>query len=232
MKCRLIIAILLSISIYLNSIPKKDYFSVVFISNNKNLEIFDNVYNKNIIATIPAGFENLKTTWRTTREKKRYYIEIKYEDKTGWVDRAFLTRGFDHITEKNQKEIDKLLLNLTASIQQKDGNRFIKSFYSLKGFSIYLNNRFYYIDYNDIIDSFYRSLSDKNFEFYGILEKMLLIFEKRFDIYYNEKNEEINNIIELKNFQTITLIYKEKKLIICLEKIMEKFYITGFIILY
>lgn len=228
----IIIFILLFLSNYINSTTKKDYFSVVFVSEDKDIEVFDDVYKKNVIAKIKGGTENIKTTWRTTREKNRYYIEIKYEDKIGWVDRNFLTRGFDILTNKNQNEINRLLLNLTAGIQQKDGNRFIKSFYSLKGVSFYINKRFYYVEYNNIIDFFYKSMENKKFEFYGIFEKMLLVFEKKFEIYYNEKNDEINRIAELKNFQTITLIYKEKKIIICVEKIMEKFYITGFFINY
>lgn len=223
---------LLFLPISLNTNTIKDYFSVVFISIENDLELFDNVYNKNVIGKIPAGTKNLKTTWRTTREKGIYYIEIKYNDNVGWVNRAFLTRGFDPLSNKNEKDIDKLLLNFTAAIQQQNGNRFLRSFYSLKGCAFYLNNRFYYIPYNDIINFFYKSLTDRMYDFYGLLDKLLLVLEKKFLIYYNEKNEEIENIIELKNFQTISLICNEKKIIICIEKIMDKFYISGIFITY
>ncbi len=223
---------LLILIIPINATTIKDYFSVVFVSEKAELEMFDNIYKKNVIAKIPGGTKNLKTTWRTTREKDIYYIEIKYEDKIGWVNRAFLTRGFDLFNSKNEPDIDKILLNFTAAIQQQNGERFLKSFYSLKGCGFYINNNFYYIEYSDIRDFFFKSLKNKDYILYGILEKFLMVLEKKFQIYYNEKNEEIKNISELKNFQTVSLIYNDKKIIVCVEKIMEKFYISGIFINY
>ena len=134
-------------------VKNKDIFSIVFV-NKDEYAYLHNEPDKDfdILDKIPAGYSNLKTTWDTTGDIKDSWIQIIYNDKKGWLNRKYITRGYGLFRKEEKNKIEKILINLTKSLQQKDFPVFKGLFYSIRGLAIYnvKNNELCIIDFDNI----------------------------------------------------------------------------------
>ena len=209
----------ISLVYYISAEYKKDSFAIVNIPNRQYLKIYSEPdTNSSIINEIPSGFKNIIVTWRTFNDNNNYWIEIKYNNKKGWINRKYITRYFGFINKNQEKKIENLLINLTKSLQQKDYDIFKNLFYFLRGINIYnsKNKDIINFEYKEL-NQLWESIFEENNKSIKIFSDILQILESDFDIEYNIKNINHNLPIELKNFQYIILTYDYKTLYIGLE---------------
>lgn len=231
MKKIIIISINILILLY-NAFPvfNKDAFSVVLIDENNSADIYkDHDNNSEVIEKLPAGYKDIKTTWKTFNNKKDYWIEIEYNNQKGWLNRKYLTRNFGELNENGKIKIENLLLNLTKSLQQKNFSIFKNIFYFIRGIIIY-DKKISNFEYNNL-NSLWNDISDinknQNIKFFKLFENILELLEHEFEIEYPAYDEKsrYNIPIEINNFQYIILKYKEKDLYIGIEFWNDKPYI-------
>ena len=224
----IIILFLIIFSSQLFSEYKKDAFAIVLIPNKEFLKIYEEPKNDSqIIEEIPGGFKNISVTWRTFNDEINYWIEIKYNNKKGWVNRNNLTRYFGSINNEQEKRIESLLINLTKSLQQKDYNIFKNVFYFIRGINIYNSKskdiiKYEYKKYNILWDSLFEENNDNNTTFSQVLN----VLESDFDIQYNIKSIKHSIPIEFRNFQYIILKNNVNTVYIGLEYWLKKPYIS------
>ena len=227
-------------------VKNKDIFSIVFV-NKDEYAYLHNEPDKDfdILDKIPAGYSNLKTTWDTTGDIKDSWIQIIYNDKKGWLNRKYITRGYGLFRKEEKNKIEKILINLTKSLQQKDFPVFKGLFYSIRGLAIYnvKNNELCIIDF-DNIKKLWDIINDKDILNDDMLWKknlfknILCLLEKEFKIKYNIESKNIFKKIpiELINFQFISLSYNFNRnignttLIIGIEFWNNKPFISCFVI--
>ena len=118
---------------FVNAQNNKDVFAIVYINEAKHAYLYKEAdQSSDILDKIPAGYYGIKTTWNTAGNIDNSWIEIIYNEKKGWLNRKYITRGYGNFKQKEEKEIEKILINLTSSLQQKELSIFKNLFYSCK----------------------------------------------------------------------------------------------------
>ena len=228
----ILIIFLVNILLYICPEYKKDSFAIVLVPDREFLNIYSEPNtNSSIIDKIPAGFKNILVTWKTSNENNNYWLEIKFNKKTGWGDRRFITRYIGPINKNQEKEIEDLLINLTKSLQQKDFDIFKELFYFIRGINIYYQGSKDIIKYDykelkslwESITSEDKTGDNNNLKIFSGIQQIL---ESDFAIEYNLNNIKHSMPVEIKNFQFVKLNYNNRTVYIGLEFWINRLYIS------
>lgn len=114
------------------------YYSIVTIPGGRFVRLRE---EPKIFSSSPgrveAGYDNLKTTWKTEKTGNTYWIEVDYEGVTGWLKRDEVTLRDFNREGINSKVIDEFLYSFASAFQKGNFDEISGLIYPLRGIAFY-----------------------------------------------------------------------------------------------
>jgi hypothetical protein len=230
MKQKLSYLILFLIPIYLNSAAN---CSIVHVGSNDTAKLQASYSEESeVLAEIPPAEKNLELTWKTQLVAEQYWIEVRYQGKTGWLKRELITREDLKLTLEQEKLVDSILFNFTKAVQLKQAEYVIEDIYFLRGFYVYDNkgNKLYFCPHAQINQLWNYALKDEKTKLKyrylkPLFENINLFLQEEFSIAFI--SDDITQLpAEIENFNRIMLINDQQKILVGFEFWNNEPYLT------
>ncbi|MCG8572951.1 MAG: hypothetical protein MJB14_22690 [Spirochaetes bacterium] len=205
---------------YLFTLPKCD---IVHTKIDQPVPIYSDPENKKeILNYIPASYQNLEFTWNTKKINGEYWIEVNYLESRGWIKRHFVTRKDLWLSNDQQQQVEKILLELIRTIQQQQVEPLNKQVYFIRGLYFYSrqNNKLFFTTKNKLPLFINYALTNEKPLKYRSLKNMTQevneFLKHDFEIEILSKNK-YQLPAEIINFQQIVLKNNQKTMLIGIE---------------